>query len=310
MMALVTRGQGGTFMGGSHNCPPPLNAWNGDPPDDPSTSRSQIANELERLGLGPQEADLYLRLLEVGPAKVSSIEPLVDASRRSLYRQLDQLCEKGLASKSLKRPTRYQARDPETLFEARRRALDRRRAEVDALEETLAGPLDKVRKGAPGSTPTHWERVEGTPRIYEAAERLVDEADASIEVASNHPICLRTGFPPVEHAWDAIAARASEGLDTRVLLDASEPLPPELASTLDVDGLELRGFDAERTIHFILADGEDLVVWVRTNPIAGPDQPDPVALHTNAPALVAAQAELFEQLWTAGSEIAREPPRA
>lgn len=298
-------------MGGSSNSRVPLTAWNGDPgSDSATTSRGKLAEELQRLGLSPEEGDLYLRLLEVGPAKVSSIEPLVDVSRRSLYRLLDQLCEKGLATKSLRRPTRYEARDPGAIFEARRRALDRRRAEVDELEDSLADPLEQVQAGGGAPSTSNWERVEGTPRIYEAAERLVDEADTSIEVASNHPICMRTGFPPVEHAWRAIADRADEGLETRVLLDAADELPPDLASMLDVDGLELRGFEAERTLHFILADGKDLVVWVRTNPIAGPEQPDPVALHTDAPALVAAQVELFDRLWTAGGELNQEPRKA
>lgn len=272
--------------------------------------REEIVEKLTLLGLDREDADLYARLLQVGPAKVSALTPYVETSRSSLYRRLDELCERGLATKSVGQPTVYEARAPSAVFKRRSKTLEREQARIDALEEQLSEPLERLSTSKTQETQPHWQRLEGTQRIYDVVEQLLDEAEESIWAASNHPACFRTDVPVIERAWSAVGQRAEEGISTRVLLDFDHGSKRTLDPVLPLQAIEFRDLQMDGTIHVLIVDQEDVVVWARVGALTPRSGPESVALWTTAPNLVAGQVELFRRLWESSSppDADEDPP--
>ena len=82
------------------------------------------------LGLTGYEASAYVALIRRGDATASEVARIASLPRQRIYDVLDGLVAQGFATVKPGRPAQYTAAAPE---EALWRALDRRRAEIDAL---------------------------------------------------------------------------------------------------------------------------------------------------------------------------------
>jgi len=256
----------------------------------------EIVDELEALGLAEDEASVYLRLLQVGPAKVSQLADHVDLSRSSLYRVLDDLVEEGFVSKSLDRPTVYTPEDPETIFELGSQDL---RHQLDRLERTRDRLIDPLREiaGDQGiqTDGYHWKRIDGATRIYDMIAKRTREADDRIELLSNHDLCARTDLGAVEKAWQTAAERGRDGVELNLLVgfeDAENAIPEEVQEVG-----RCRSFDTDETLHFVVFDREELVVLIRPQDQLTAEDEE-MAVWTNAPGILATHQSLVDALWT------------
>lgn len=257
---------------------------------------ADIVNEMQALGMGEDEAAVYLRLLQVGPSKVSQLADYVDMSRSSLYRVLDGLVEEGFVSKSLDRPTVYSPEDPETIFEIGSQQLERKLDRLNRVQDRVLDPLREL-AGDQGleEDPHHWKRLEGASRIYEIISKRAQEAEERIEVVSNHALCERTDIAAVESAWQELAAQGSQGVTVHLLLGFDDPAASVPDSVVDACE-QLRRFEEDRTLHFLLFDREELVLVLRPkNRVTETDEE--MAVWTNAPGLLATHALLVDRLW-------------
>lgn len=265
----------------------------------------EIARRLETLGLDEDDAEIYLHLLHVGPAKVSAIAPHVDASRTSVYRGLDRLCDHGFASKSLDRPTIYAAEKPQALFDRRVRELEVQREKLEQLNDELAGPLAKLQAHGVDESETHWKRLGGAEQIYKTIQSIAGGAEESICLASNDAITFEFDAPSVADAWRAGVARVKDGVPIRLLLelpDGSEVTDGLIPDWVPLEEAEARTFSADRGIHFMIVDDRDVVVWAQ--PARDSSSPeDAIAIWTDAPGVLAPLSTLFEKLWADGAEI-------
>jgi len=85
-------------------------------------SRDDVEQALGALGLGDEEARLYMLLVERGPGTVGALAPAAGLSRTKAYGVLDRMVARGLASLVGDRPRTYAAADPDTVL--RRRSED------------------------------------------------------------------------------------------------------------------------------------------------------------------------------------------
>lgn len=256
---------------------------------------TQIVSDLEALGLDQDEASVYLRLLQVGPAKVSQLSDYVDMSRSSLYRVLDGLVEEGLVAKSLERPTRYTPEDPETIFELGSQDLQHRLDQLERVQSRVLAPLQELAgdDGVQGD-PHHWKRIEGASRIYEIIGKRAQEATERIDLISNHDLCERTELPVVEKAWQVLADKGKDGIELRLLVGFDQP--GEVVPDAVLEGASgVRCFEEDETLHFLLFDRRELVLVLR--PDEGADREEEMAVWTNAPGILATHEFLVECLW-------------
>lgn len=263
----------------------------------------EIATELDVLNLEGDEARVYLRLLETGPTKVRTLSENFEMSRSTLYRVLDGLTEKGFVSKSLDRPTVYTAEDPETVFEIGSQDLRRQLEHLDRVQDRVIGSLRKLSEGN-GSKPDsyHWKRLEGASRIYEVIHQCAQNAQETVDGMSNHQLCTETWMPVVEQAWQVLSERAGNGLDVRLLLGFSK-VANEIPEQISTGSMDIRAFDPDDVVHFLLFDQTELVLVVRPQPSAKADHEQVVAVWTDAPGIVATHRTLFRSLWPTGTQV-------
>ena len=99
--------------------------------------------ELEKLGLTKQQAELYLKLLELGPSSVGEIVKQIDIARISCYDTLNRLISKGLVSFVKTKGHRiYQATNPSKLLDMARE----QEKEAKEKKEIVKDMLPELRK--------------------------------------------------------------------------------------------------------------------------------------------------------------------
>lgn len=269
-----------------------------------------IVEALEVLGMSAEEARLYLHLLQVGPSKVGQLSPYFDVSRSKLYQLLDDLSRKGFVAKTPERPTVYHPVFPEEAFEVGREEVLRRYDRLERVREDVLGSLQHLHRAVEGPEPTDWTKIEGTERIYEVIQRVVDGAETSLRVASNHEPSVSPWLPFVQDVW-SMAQRKVEHEDVR----AQFLLGPPGTALEDVPGWVLeaeraRVIDVDHPVHFVVADEEVVVFWVQAAPARSMRGPDNVAVHTDARAPVGTHVMLFDQLWSQAAPPQGEDARS
>lgn len=258
----------------------------------------ELATHLESVGLDEEEGLVYVRLLQSGPSKVSELTSWVDVSRSKLYRILDSLAERGVVEKGLDRPTVYAAADPEDVFELGLDEVDRRRACIERARDRALDRLERLSSDRDHrAEEEHWRRLEGNTPIFRALARTIEEAEEEVWALSNNDECWTTARPSVAEAWEAIADRAENGLDVRLLVEPPGPPEETLPDPVLEGDVDVRTFEDPRTMHVLVADRRDLVLSLRPDPRNGGQHREPVAVATNAPGLVATHVALFEERW-------------
>lgn len=266
---------------------------------------SELVTNLQALGLDEDEALVYVRLVQAGPSKASQLSPYVDVSRSKLYRLLDGLSQRGFVTKSIEQPTIYTPEDPEEVFELVDQHLQRKRSRLASVRERCHDPLQRIRAEPPPDQPQHWERIEGTASVYQKVHDLAMEAERSFWDVSNHETTTAQRVPVVDEAWRVVTDQAQQkDLDVRLLFDlGDQPASIVPEATQRADHVKIRGFQADRTIHYLVVDEREALVWVRPTSLGSMQSREDVALWTNAPGIVYARMLLFERLWPEGDRL-------
>lgn len=251
---------------------------------------ADLIEGLETLGLDRDEAEVYVRLLQSGPSKVGTLAEVVDVSRSTLYRLLDDLADRGVVTKSLERPTIYEAEPPEELFDTALHSIERRRTEVEEARDALLDGLTAI-SGEPLEREVHhWHLLEGQAKIRENVGRLIEGATSAVWAVSNQG--SRTPAFGTDAFAQFLQGRTGEGVSVRGLLDPKS-VPAQLPEGKEV---EVRRLDTEGNVHFLVVDRTTVVAWLHSEP-GNQVSRDDVAIWTDAPGLVEGHRMLFERLW-------------
>lgn len=262
-------------------------------------TRDRLLRELQQIGLSEDQTEVYLRLLETGRVKVSRLTPYFEMSRSKLYRVLDGLADEGVVVKSLERPTRYEAVDPEKVIRARLASIEQEKEQLEHLLGTVVEPLRRIRGQACSEIDHHWTRIEGGDHLFEALRRAIRGASERIWWTSTSESVLRLEIPAVDKLWTVISDVADDGVDARTLLalpeDLLERTPPLEGSPVEVRRCE----HDRRPVDFAIVDDEAFL-WARSEETAIGLDDEATILRTNAPGVRSPLSLLFEQLWTQG----------
>lgn len=263
----------------------------------------RLVSQLQELDVTEDQAEVYLRLLQVGPAKVSGLSAFFEMSRSKLYRLLDELCDMGFASKSLGRPIEYAPTAPEAIFDVEIERLEQRCKRLEGLRASLAESLADLRGTATDHSAHHWKLLEGIPQIYETLKMAVGKAEETVLVASNHNVSTQISLPFADAVWRMTCQRASDGLDVRLIMDITEIEQRQLEDGYDMSALEVRKLRLERTVHFAIIDEREALIWARPEPSGIIGQRDEVAVWTDAPGILTTHSAFFDRLWEESAEI-------
>lgn len=289
-----------------------------------------LAGTMEDLGLGPEETKVYLTLLDNGPARASTAANLAGFSRGRTYRILDTLVEEGWVVVHVGHPRIFEASPPERLFEGRISQLQREEMRVEDLRDDLLPRLLEIGQGVKGPKAANWTLLEGRLAIYRSLIKLVERAEETVHVASNHA-ATSSSTPVIQAAWQALAERLEAGVTARCLVppdwqvggqrglgeageqgdgagqdeEASDGDPGVLP---DIEGLEIRRMGHQPPVHIVIIDGREAIQWLVMDVGDQARIEGDVAVKSDAAGLVGPARLLFETLWEKAAGEEGTPP--
>lgn len=255
--------------------------------------RDLLVDALGALGMGQEDAEVYLRLSASGPQKAGPLARLMGWNRPETYRVLQRLVEREFVEAALSRPVVFRAVPVERLFAQLQRLQHDRLARIGesrALVEDLVARLQA--RAAPEAPDAGLRVIHGRHLVHATASRMVGEARESILVAFTAAPGARA--LALSGVVGQALRRAGEGLAVRMVLDAAQALasrPPTPAAAA------LRGARPGREACFLVVDQGEALCWLSSAATARLHEEGDAALWTNARGFVAMQAGHFELLW-------------
>ncbi len=123
--------------------------------------------ELMKIGLSNNEADIYLALLELGPALVSKIVKKTKINRTHIYDRLEKLINKGLVSYVIKNNRKYfHAAEPKRIIKYLEEKEEAIKQEKEDIEKILP-ELEKIQPKKKEESVEVYEGKEGIKTILE-----------------------------------------------------------------------------------------------------------------------------------------------
>lgn len=264
----------------------------------------EIVERLTAIGLDEREAKLYVDVLLHGPSRASDAAARVRLKRTETYRALEGLMKQGFVKAHLTRPVAYEAVAPEVVFHDILAAHDQRRGDMEKLRERVGRIAQdaRARKGEAEGRYAY-KMIQGRRAILAAVESMLRSAREGQWMASSH-------FGPASataqnRAFQLTIRRAEAGLPMKLLFREQPGLDRVLAPLASHPRVEIRLADLALPVRFTIVDDREIMFWLVSDPAAGVEARDDVAMWTNAPDFIAAQRALFSALW----EHARPTPR-
>lgn len=264
---------------------------------------SDLVERLQRLGFEDAEATVYVKLLQNGPSRASTLASLCDLNRTKVYRVLDDLVDGRYASASVGRPTIYRAKDPESVFKLLRQNIEAQERTLDRVQDAVLDPLRELAGEDHEIKAPDWKLIEGYPRIYETLNRCIRETDDELVLVSNHPITTNL-VPFVEEAWEAATERAKNGVSFRALLDLDVCRGDRVERWFQEPNVEVRHRSIDTPLHFVMLDGELVLQWLVMDPDGSVQMDEGAAILSDAPGLLTGARLLSEMLWESAEPVA------
>lgn len=240
-----------------------------------------IQNELQKLGFGPADAELYLALLKVGESPVGALIKATGMHREIVYGGLTRLEQQGLVQSIEKKKIRhYQALDP--------KELSQKMQEKAQLAKDLLPDLHKLYKQTPVSV-----------RIYEGREGFEEiQKDIAVSLKDKEEYFVIGG---AGKAWYEVTADfykkyhrrlQKRGIICRTVTFANE--------ALGIAEYELPGFNPIRVLpdHFSVPSSTMIYADKIIIQVFGES---PIAIMIRSDAVSKSYKQYFNTLWMLGS---------
>lgn len=259
--------------------------------------KRDLEQQLQAIGLSPQEAQIYSALVRHGSLGASAIAKLINVPRSSVYPALDALTDKGLLEAEAGYGSRFSAVPPSdalpSLLAREQETLQQRQAiagEVIAGFAAVAEPVEALADNL--------IQVIRNPRAAsERFDRLHLEARRQIEGFIKAPFLMRPSDLPVQQRALQRGVRI-RGIYEQAVLDEPE-VKPFLAKWVSA-GEEARVFAGSLPHKLALFDRESVLL-----PLFMPG--DQVrTLFIRHPQLAISLGMLFDSLWERSTPIEPE----
>ena len=266
-----------------------------------------IAHQLAQLGMGEDEAAVYVQLWRVGPSKAAELAQSLRHSRPRTYRALAVLAQDGFVSLGAGRPRLYTAVPPGALFEALQARAEALTASVRKSQGELVPELGRMGAGAAKTNAIQFTTVRGLDALINQAHGIYAKAERGIDMLFTHQ-----GGRELLRAVDnqsLLAKRARDGVRVRLLLRSAPDTATAWAVSDEFPNVDVRLVDTDVISTAVVVDGRETLVVVAANPAARYEPELAVAFRTDAAEFVAMQGLLFDRLWSSATQLEGEKGR-
>lgn len=246
-----------------------------------------ISQKLVTVGLTPQEAGIYLALLQNQKLRVRDVARQLGIMVPSVHRSLAGLKRKGMVTTFGKRPLKLMAVEPKL-------ALGKLVSEHYQSELAIGQQLEEALKKQ-----TVPEQELGVD-FLESKQATYDYVLPLINTLQKEMLILSVGEPIPEEIFLALFRAIGRGVVVKMLAETYDETNRELLSNWKKNGWRVRHLP-KPTVDFTLTilDGKITVVQIRRE--KEKDQRVGIAIHN--PAYAAAQREYFHALWQQAKEM-------
>ncbi|MHB8605544.1 MAG: TrmB family transcriptional regulator [Thermoplasmatota archaeon] len=258
------------------------------------------------LGLNRDEAAVYVHLSMMGPSKASDVAAATKLHRTETYRTLQTLVQRGFAYATLSRPARFEAAPPERLFQDLLAAEQSRSDRIQRAQVVIAASLATLRQQPTRDVSRNTFKIlQGRREIYGVLERMIRGAERTLRAISTHEGTV--AMAEMGGLTEIAQQRALDGLKVQSILRTTPEMRGKLMPLFAADTIELRNFETDRIVRYVIADEKELLMWVVSDPSPRLTSEEDVAIWTNAPDFVGTQNVLFELAWRSSQDVKAMP---
>jgi sugar-specific transcriptional regulator TrmB len=269
--------------------------------------RSKEISDLERFGLSPAEAQVYVALVRNGALGATALADATSVQRTAVYPILTSLTQKGMVEAGTGYGSRFTAVRPDEALASlvareREEILQRERLAAENLLQSkrlaadLAKQLESLARPPENNGDLEVIQVLRDPRIAtERFERLQLEAKQQVDFFVKAPILNPRSSNPTEEKALRRGVRY-RAIYERAIVDAPE-IKPFLSKWIAA-GEEARVYDGELPHKVAIFDAQNILI-----PLVTPGHRGRI-LFIRHPQLAASLGMLFEFLWQLAKPIA------
>ncbi len=255
-----------------------------------------LAYEFEELGLSPYEARVLLGLLRLGAVTTAQLARQSGVPRTSTYQVLNDLSERGLATRvATDGPAMWASPGRDEVFErlhaVEEERLRQHRARADRLREKVAEAFPEG--PSPGGPYVHM--IQGATQVAQMYDRLLAGAESELLVFSRAPYS-----DGADYVNPLVIEAMRRGVATQVLYEAGQWNDPAADSfRLAMAEYHEAGVEGrlvkELPLKLAVADRK-VALLAMTDPVL-PDIGFPTTLFVEHPGYASLQADAFEKQW-------------
>lgn len=172
-----------------------------------------IKEQLEKIGMPNNQADIYLSLLKNGPQSIQEISKSTGIKRTTLYLIIDRMLEKNLISIEIKQKRKqYYIKNPKML-------LSHMKEQYYLLDALMPQLEDIFEQKSATSKIRFYDTVAGMKETFKELISLNDPKDELLTIESD----IRSSFKLGYDFWkDLLAEKKKMGIKSRTIIPSSE----------------------------------------------------------------------------------------
>lgn len=252
-----------------------------------SKFNKNLIQQLDKLGVTPLEAKIYLKALENSQITVSKLSKELETLRASIYRSLKNLKKKGLVVTSGKKPIKIRGVDPSI---ALKQLVESQYKEKLSIQSSIKDLLSKKTK-KPEALKV--EFLQGQQEIFAHALK-------EIKNLKDEMLILSIGEEIPQEVFIEITRSIKKKINIKMIAEEYNSENKNLLNNWEKNGWKIRYLqDPKLTFTLVIYDTRTAVIQIRNQD--NRDQRVGIAVYN--PGYVEAQKKYFSDLWKQAEEI-------
>ena len=252
----------------------------------------ELLESIQFFGLEHLQSEIYLLLLENGPATMSDLAAKLDVDRGRIYRAMDKLSELSIIKINDSKVRTCNAIPPEKALASLINRKKEQVANLKKMSKLISKELDIItRPNKEPDNPT-FSLIEGRNRIYSRIGKLIKESKNPVYLVTTTEDFIRmfqTAIP------EKISIAINNGVELRILVDADDSILHDVTSTQGFPEIRIGKLPSKSRI--IVEKETQILMSGNIKPSTSLHENSESILHSSSQEMAENMFSLCEQLW-------------
>ncbi|MDX1533128.1 MAG: helix-turn-helix domain-containing protein [Nitrosopumilaceae archaeon] len=252
----------------------------------------ELLESLQFFGLEHLESEIYLLLLENGPATMSDLAAKLDVDRGRIYRAMDKLSELNIIKINDSKVRTCNAIPPEKALSALINKKKEQVANLKKISKLISKELEVITRPIKEPESPTFSLIEGRNSIYSRIGKLIQESENPVYLVTTTDDFIRmfqTAIP------EKISIATKNGVELRILVDADEPILQDITSTEGFPEIRIGKLPSKSRI--IVEKQTQILMSGNIKPSTSLHENSESILHSSSQEMAENMFSLCDQLW-------------